>query len=365
MNQPIQFIEVSLDQRPVGKLAMTPDHLCAFEYDSDYLKVSTSISPFHLPLKQGVFIGKREPFQGLFGVFNDSLPDGWGKLLTDRYLLKQGINPSQLTHLARLSLIGDTGMGALTYRPIALLGEPAPTNDINRLAAEVQLILNKEYNGQLETLFHQGGSSGGASPKVLINIDQEDWLVKFKASGDPDNIGEIEYQYSLAAKACGIEMPDTKLFENKYFGVRRFDKVADSRYHIHSASGLLYASHRYPSIDYTDLIKATWLLTQDVEQALKMFRQMTFNILTHNRDDHAKNFSFILKGGQWQLSPAYDLVYSEGFNGQHTTTVAGNGHPTIKDALLVAKQTSLPQKKAQLIIDEVTEGCRQIKDLIL
>lgn len=365
MIEKVNLVEVYLHNILAGKLAFTPDQLCAFEYDDAFLQSGFSISPFYLPLKPGVFIARREPFDGLFGVFNDSLPDGWGKLLTDRYLAKKQIDPARLTCLDRLCLVGDNGMGALTYKPDKSLSTLEDINDLNVLAAEVRRILNNDYTGSLEALFNKGGSSGGARPKVLITIDDEAWLVKFGASNDPEDIGQIEFAYSLAAKKCGIQVPETRLFEEKYFGVRRFDREGKERFHVHSASGLLYASHRYPSLDYTGLIEATLALTRNMSEAANVFRLMVFNVLTHNKDDHAKNFSFIYKNNRWGLSPAYDLVFSHGFNGQHTTTIAGKGNPGRDDIFKVAKNSGLPLKMAKLIFDEVYHGCKEIQKVNL
>ena len=92
----VKLIEIFMADKKVGRIALTPDSLCAFEYDADYLLVGDSISPFYLPLKSEVFIAKRTPFKGGFGIFDDSLPDGWGNLILDRYLKSKGINPAQL-----------------------------------------------------------------------------------------------------------------------------------------------------------------------------------------------------------------------------------------------------------------------------
>jgi serine/threonine-protein kinase HipA len=359
-----KLVGVFFEEQIVGRIALTPEFVCAFEYDTGYLKTGISISPFYLPLKPGVFVARWEPFNGLFGVFNDSLPDGWGRLLTDRFLKRQNIEPSLLTVLDRLCLVGKNGMGALSFKPEWTFTDTDTGNDLNALAKEVELILHNNYTGNLEALYQKGGSSGGARPKVLVNIDGEDWLIKFRASDDPDDIGHIEYEYSLTAKKCGIDMPETKLFEGKYFGTRRFDNIGPKRYHVHSASGLLYASYRYPSLDYTELIKATLSLTRNIEEAYKLFRQMVFNVLTYNRDDHARNFSFILKDDEWLLSPAYDLVLSKGFNGQHTTTIAGNGTPMKADMFEVAKQTGLSEKKVIKIFDEVYENSNEIRKFV-
>jgi serine/threonine-protein kinase HipA len=364
MLKSVEILEVAMNNIDVGKLIITSEHLCAFEYNTGYLSSGISVSPFYLPLKPGVFIAKRDPFNGLFGVFNDSLPDGWGMLLTDRFLMKNKINPAKLTLLDRLCLVGNAGMGALTYKPDHAPEGDNDYKDLNQLSSEVQRILNNDFTGSLEELYQKGGSSGGARPKVLVSINNEYWIIKFRASADPENIGEIEYQYSQVAGKCGLEMPETSLFEDRFFGVKRFDRYNNFRYHVHSAGGLLYASHRFPSLDYADLLKACMALTLDIEQSYSLFRLMVFNILTHNRDDHVKNFSFILIDRNWKLSPAYDLVLSNGFNGQHTTTVAGNGEPKRKDIFEVAKAGGLDEKKAHMIFDEVYEASKEIRHYI-
>ena len=251
-------------------------------------------------------------------------------------------------------------MGALTYEPDVGTDNMTDTSDLDLLAYEVNKILNLDYHGQLELLIQKGESSGGARPKVLVNIEGAEWLVKFPSSSDPPDIGTLEYKYAQVAKNCAIRMPETRLFENKYFGVRRFDRKAGKRIHMHSASGLLYASFRYPSLDYTELMKTTMALTADINEVARLFRLMVFNVLTGNRDDHAKNFSYLYEDGKWQLSPAYDLVKSYGFNGYHSTTVAGQGNPSETDIFKVAEMTGFPHKMALLIFDEVSVSCREI-----
>jgi serine/threonine-protein kinase HipA len=309
MKRKSEVVKVLINGHIVGQLALTPDYLCAFEYDASWIHSGYSISPFHLPLKPGLFIARRDPFQGLFGVFNDSLPDGWGMLLTDRYLKEKQIDPSTLNILERLCLVGKSGMGALEYQPAYNVSGLNKKSDLNQLAKEVENILNEQPCNSLDELFIKGGSSGGAQPKVLVYFDDAHWIVKFRSSIDPLDIGEQEYQYSLIAKKCGIDMPETQLFEGKFFGTKRFDLQGNTRYHVHSASGLLYASYRYPSLDYTELIKASISLTRNIEEAYKVFRQMVFNVLTYNRDDHAKNFSFILKNKEWHLSLFRGVAY--------------------------------------------------------
>ena len=91
----------------------------------------------------------------------------------------------------------------------------------------------------------------------------------------------------------------------------------------------------------------------------KMFRQMVFNVMIGNKDDHAKNFAFLYKDGNWILSPAYDLLPSAGFNGNHTTTVNGIGNPTISDCLEVARITTFPENRAKMIVEQLEDVLRK------
>ena len=122
-------------------------------------------------------------------------------------------------------MVGNTGRGALEYRPDFSESSYEESLDLNKLANDAEKVQITDYSGEsLETLYRYGGSSGGARPKVFVKLDGKEWLIKFRATMDPPNIGEIEYNYSLLAKKCGISMPETKLFEGKYFGVERFDR---------------------------------------------------------------------------------------------------------------------------------------------
>ena len=289
----LSIIEVFISDNRVGRMALTPEGLCGFEYDVEWIRNGFSISPYYLPLQSGLMLAKREPFAGNFGVFDDSLPDGWGNLILDRYLQEKGIDPYKLNILERLSLIGTTGRGALEYRPDKSVAADNEFLDFDRLAKEAEKVLeSKESTGAVDLLYKYGGSSGGAQPKVFAKIEGREWLVKFKATSDPVNVGEIEYSYSQLAKECGIRMTETRLFDDRYFGVERFDRTPQGKVHTISAAGLLNASYRIPSLDYALLLKLTLNLTKDMEQVAEMFRRMVFNILISNRDDHAKNFSF-------------------------------------------------------------------------
>lgn len=361
MLKPIKSLQVFYNEKLVGTLALRSDNLCAFEYDTEWQQHGFSISPIILPLKPGVFTSHWLPFDGLFGVFNDSLPDGWGRLLIDRLLRQHGINPDTLSPLDWLGIIGPQTMGALTYKPTHPIAQDNQDKNLIYLEQETQKVLRDEPTQELSLLATKGGSSGGARPKVLLTIDGEEWIIKFRNTQDPTNIGEIEYKYSQIAQKAGLIMPETRLFEGKYFGVKRFDRKNNQHIHMHTVAGLLNANFRIPSLDYKTLIEATLFLTHDIAEAEKMFRLMVFNVIGNNKDDHAKNFSFIYDKGRWFVSPAYDLVPSEGFNGQHTTTVLGQGLPTEQDMLELAKQTGLNHKHATQIIEQVKVAFEDIE----
>jgi serine/threonine-protein kinase HipA len=364
MIKKIKILEVYIYEKKAGRLGQAGDGTFVFEYDPDFLKTGFSISPFHLPLKAGVFTAPATPYPGMFGVFNDSLPDGWGRLLIDRLLLKNRIDPAGVSSLDRLSIVGNNGMGALEYRPLNEFFKGSGRAGIKELAREVKKVLNENYTGHLETLATKGGSSGGARPKAMIEIKGESWIVKFPNSSDGTGTGMMEYDYSIAAKKCGVIMPETRLLEKKYFAVKRFDRRAGKKIHMHTAAGLLDADFRAPSLDYTDLMKATMILTGDIREVKKVFHLMVFNILSHNRDDHGKNFSFIYDNGKWSFSPAYDLTYNTGFNGQHTTTLLGQGLPQKKEIMEAAVEAGIKKEEVENILNETAAAVKGLKKYI-
>lgn len=359
----IKSVEVWWNDRPVGRLAMTREGLCAFEYSAEQLASGISISPFELPLRAGVFIARLLPFDGGFGVFDDCLPDGWGLLVLDRYLQKKGINPRSLTILDRLSLVGSTGRGALEFRPDNSVMCDRDFADFEQLALEAEQILSsEEYNGAgIEEFQHRGGSPGGARPKIFAKYAGKEWLVKFPAKGDPKNIGKTEYHYSQLAKACGVEMPETRLFENKYFGVERFDRTRGEKLHVVSMAGLLCADYRIPSIDYRHIFNVCAALTHSVGEMWKIYRLMVFNYLIGNKDDQAKNFAFIFRDGEWHFAPAFDLLPSDGMNGYHTTSINDSIEPTRADIISVAVNAGLDKDEADDVFERIGQTIKDNK----
>lgn len=359
----IKQIEVIYDNRLVGRLALTKEGLCAFEYSAEWLNAGFSVSPFELPFRSGVFVAKPRPFEGGFGVFDDCLPDGWGLLILDRYLQQNRINPHTLSLLDRFALVGSTGRGALEFRPDRSVVSKQDYADFEKLALEAEQILDSDdYKGEgIEEFQYRGGSPGGARPKIFTRYDGKEWLVKFRAKRDPKRIGIEEHHYSLLAKECGIEMPETRLFEDKYFGVERFDRTPSGKLHVVSIAGLIGADYRMPSIDYTHIFQVCAALTHSVAEMWKVYRLMVFNYLIDNKDDHAKNFAFIYRDGDWHFAPAYDLLPSDGINGFRTTSINDSIEPSKEELFAVAVKAGLNKNEAMEVFDRMQEIIRKFE----
>ncbi|WP_245895705.1 type II toxin-antitoxin system HipA family toxin [Flavobacterium album] len=160
-------------------------------------------------------------------------------------------------------------------------------------------------------------------------------------------------------------MNPCRLFEsgsgNVFFGTKRFDRTERGRLHMHSAAGMLNDNYRYSSMDYGNLMDATFRLENDVAGHEKILRIAAFNVFAHNRDDHSKNISYLMDAaGNWQLAPAYDLTYSNSSHGMHSTTIAGEGaNPTRNHLMALAKEFSL--KSGALILEKVADAVSQWK----
>ena len=360
----LKTLKVKCFERYVGTLAMTPDGKVAFSYDDEWLVNGFAISPFVLPLEKKVFIPEKRYFNGLFGIFADSLPDAWGQLLLDRVLKEHKIT-EDITVLDRLALVGTSGMGALEYEPDYIILENEEIDDLDYLSKQCQKILKTEYSTDLDVLYKLGGGIGGARPKILTHIEDEDWIIKFLAGIDGPNCGLREYIYSECARKCGIKMTETRLFPSKicdgYFGTVRFDRIPYEgkmkKVHMATAAAILEADFMSPCLDYSVLMKLTHILTRgNAEDMENMFRRACFNVFAHNRDDHAKNFTFLYNEDEdcWRLSPAYDITYSNTYYGEHTTSVDGNGkNPGEKELMNVGIGAGIKKSLCADIIDEI------------
>lgn len=381
----VQFQQAPGEGIPLGIL-VEEGRRVYFEYHDDFLKTEIPLSPFKLPLRSGLIEHTDRQIGELPGLFADSLPDGWGLLLMDRHFRREGIRLETLSPLDRLAYLGTRAMGALTYHPPAVPAVSSELIDLYELGQHAEAIFGGSEQKVLPQLMRVGGSPAGARPKALIGVKEDSlitgdvelpegydhWLTKFASKSDAPHAGPVEYAYSLMAREAGIIMPETRLFEvgkgkkkRRYFAVKRFDRgPGNRRYHIHTFANLVHVDFRIPTTDYEDLFKVTHALTRNHCDLLRLFRLMIFNVATHNRDDHAKNFSYLLdhEHKEWSLSPAYDLTFSAGPGGEHSNTILGQGRePTREHCLELAKRVGIEKRHALEAIDVVNAAIAQWK----
>lgn len=371
----IVSIHLGGKEMEVGEL-VSADRKIYFKYYTSFIKSGLEISPFKLKLSDKIYSADAFPFEGLYGVFADSIPDGWGKLLLDRTLASRGILLQDVMPLQRLSFVGATGMGALIYRPEM---DPFQYKEIqvelDSIAKEMNFVVEGSSYEAIEELYQLGGSSGGARPKILVSYNSktdhlihgtdqhpkgyEHWLIKFQSSMDRKDSANIEFAYYKMALDAGIEMSESKLFYgssgNVYFGTKRFDRAPEKRIHMHSAAGLMHDNFRLSNLDYGNLMDCAFKLENHVDAYQKILRIAAFNVFAHNRDDHSKNFSFLMdEFGQWKLAPAYDLTFSNSSHGFHSTMISGESQNPGKIHLLkLADYFKI--KKANETIQQVEE----------
>ena len=366
----IDRLTVKYHSEIVGVISLTPDDKrLAFEYDPRWLAEGFSISPLELPLKTGLFLAKATPFYGDFGIFEDSLPDGYGRYLLHKALMREGIDDRNLTAIERLSIVGNSGMGALTYEPETIISTGEEITDCDLLQEKALEVLKEQQDTDAGLLLYNSGNSGGCRPKAVFSDAEGHWLVKFRHTYDPKDMGLQEYHYNEIARKCGIDVPDFKLTNGKYFTTKRFDLTVDGeRIHTATAGGLLCLSLSEPVLDYSNLLALTGYITQNAKYVEEMYRRMVFNYLTDNKDDHCKNFSYLVRKDSngkfiWHLAPAYDLTLcTEGYNGQHATSVNSTGSPTLQDFIAVGIKIKMNEKRCREIFDEVYQNC---DDLLL
>ena len=353
-----------------------------FEMDPAFLRLGVNPSPLRLERRTGLQPAPMDPFDGLHGLFNDSLPDRWGRYLMDRAFRRTGLDPDAVTPLHRLASVGARAMGALSYEPDGGGADPhvAPL-DLPSIGLEATRQYLGDASEVLDSLVRHASPSGGARPKILIGIDDagggavtgaddlpdgySHWLAKFPTgtSATDRSAGAIEHLYSRMARAAGINMAETRLIPgnkgNAYFITRRFDRLSGNRRrHIHSVAGLVHSDFRMPDFDYLELLKLSDWLTRSHAEKIELFRRMVFNVVGGNRDDHTKNFAFEMKpGGEWVNAPAYDLTFNAGLAGHHSMTIQGKGRGFVRDDLLkLAHTASIRRAAAVRILDEVSDA---------
>ncbi len=366
------YIQFSKQEELIGQLILDGRSIL-FKYSDAYLEAGENLSPNQLKFDDNPQTTKEKPFNGLFGVFADSLPDAWGYLLIKKRLSADRIAIESLNALDHLTFAGKNSMGALQYRPSVELEQKTIEINLDKLNNNISEVLSGESSVVIDDMFRRGGSPGGARPKIyagynpktdslisgIANLPEEyeHWIIKFAADVDSKDIANIELAYYKMALDSGIEMSECRVFNsdtgNSYFGTKRFDRVGNDKLHMLSVAGLLHDDYEHSTLDYGNLIFQAKKLTNNAQAAEQMFRRTVFNVLSHNRDDHSKNFAFLMDAeGVWSLAPAYDLTFSSSSQGYHSTACARNYvDPGRKELLELANALSI--NKAKVTIDEI------------
>lgn len=348
-----------------------------FAYADPFIAERLDPSPIKFAKRAGPRAGA-PVFDGLPGVLFDSLPDGWSRLVLDRYLRSAGFDPGTLAPLDRLELVGQDGPGALTYSGSRLLPVQAPAVDFDTAAALISGAPHDEDADRILAAATMARSLGGARPKAYVYMHAGDfttrntpgaepWIIKFPAKNDGPEAGAIEYAYSIMARAAGINMPPTTLLNSGrtagYFAIRRFDREpGGGRLHMHSLAGILNATAD-SGISYHDLLMVTGALMQPRGAHLAGFdeqiRRMAFNVLARNRDDHVKNHAFLMdRHGHWRCAPAYDLTFADGE--RHALMIADDRRNVEReDMLVVTRQLTLEDSHVLGLIDEVADAVKR------
>lgn len=377
------FLNLNNNKLEIGEM-ISDKQVIYFKFNEDFVESGLEISPFKLKLTPEIITPKEKHFDGLFGVFADSLPDGWGRLLLDRKLLSLNVNLNEISALDRLAFLDKNSMGAINYEPeFADESNQLKRINLDIISSEINAVLIGNSGDIIDELFQLGGSSGGARPKILVGYNDktdeiifgkndlpdgfEHWIIKFPSSNDLADIALIEYTYNEMAKNAGIEVNEFKLFQSKsgkfFFGSKRFDRIKNNKVHLHSVAGLLHDNFKMSTLDYGHLMDCAFKLEKDIYAYQKIIRLATFNVLAHNRDDHSKNFSFLMdSNGQWKLAPAYDLTFSSSSFGMHSTSVFGESkNPNTNHIKELAKHFLV--KNPNPIIDEVQNSVFQFETL--
>jgi serine/threonine-protein kinase HipA len=357
--EPVNVIEVRCWGQRVGAVALDDSSgFYAFEYDERWRQEEVELAPLTMPLsaRGRVFVFPTLPirtYRRLPALIADSLPDDFGNALTNAFLAAEGVSPDAITPLDRLAYLGQRAIGALEFRPTrGPRTRRATAIELSQLVTTARAALQGNVDDEggisraLADLIAVGTSAGGARAKAVVALNPntnelrsgqvqvpegfEHWILKFDGVG-PDiglgetgNFGRIEFAYSLMAREAGVRMTECRLLEEggrTHFMTRRFDRgPGGEKVHIQSLCSMAEMDFRQIGVhDYSQLFVTLDDLGLGPDARAEIFRRMVFNVAAANRDDHPKNFAFILhRDGEWALSPAYDVTHAHASQSEWT-----------------------------------------------
>lgn len=350
------------------------------EYDADFLEERIELAPIALPARREVYDPGPRYLHRLRGLVADSIPDGFGLKVLHQALRSAGRDPFSASPLQLLAAIGDRGMGALLYRPVDdVWGTPGDLPALPQLAADAARVEADDIEELPEALRRTAGSSAGARPKVTVALAADGRvrdatemllpgfrhvLVKFRGSTDSEGHVALEAAYLRMAAAAGLVVPPVETValggSEHALVLDRFDRVGDARVHVQSLAAMLEIDFRHDLVDYAHLLEVVRRLTRDFTQVIRALRLAAFNVLAQNRDDHAKNVSFLMSPeGSWRLAPAYDLTWG-GRIAYHAMSTAGESrNPGIADLTRLGRQAGLDAHQVRAVIEEVRGAVAQ------
>jgi serine/threonine-protein kinase HipA len=295
----------------------------AFRYDRNFLESQRSfpLDPVTLPLKEGSFVTDNPP---LFAIFEDSLPDDWGRKLLVR---KHNLQRHDQNLASLLLALGSSGLGALSFTDTTKLQQEMATTSITHLseivAAAELFERGEQQTSDFSLLFSAGSSPGGARPKAVVFDDEDgcNYIAKLPSVRDQEDVVKIEAATMNLAKRAGLNVPNTRLVQcgsKSVLLVHRFDIIPTGRRHMISFQTLLKA-HGFYQLRYQDLLAVLRKYSSAPKEDSELFfRQMVFNGVVGNTDDHLKNFWMVFDHRQgWRLSQAFDLIPNIGRNDEH------------------------------------------------
>jgi serine/threonine-protein kinase HipA len=394
---------INLWSERVGAVAWDANtKIASFEYDPKFITNNWEVAPLKMPLNQTnrIFsfpdLVRNTTFKGLPGLLADVLPDKFGNQLISAWLAQNGRPENSLNPVELLCFIGTRGMGALEFEPVNFKSsQTAFTIEMDNLVKISQEVvnnsqdfetnLNQDEQKALLDILKIGTSAGGARPKAIIAYNKKTgviksgqakapkgfnhWLIKLDGVSDSQfgvstGYGRVEMAYYLMAKACEIDMTESRLLEENgraHFMTQRFDREdGDIKHHIQTFCAMQHFDfNNVNSYSYEQLFQTMRLLRLPYPQAEQMFRRMVFNVMARNCDDHTKNFAFRLRKNQdWELTPAYDIchAYRPGSEwvSQHALSINGKRNAITKEDLLtIAKSMNI--KKTTEIIQQISE----------
>lgn len=376
----IERLSVALDfgdgEKPlqVGQLGRDIERRSiAFEWDAEFAASPLPLSPVLCRSYDQLLRPNSGRRASLPSLFEDSLPDGWGRLLLDREIVARGISRTKIGDIERLAYVGRYGSGALTYAPETDT-LPNESIDLGWFEEIIPQVMNGASAADLSRLRVMSGGSQGARPKFVAQINDDmhslrdyrlplasGWtqvLIKGRASSDPVGTVEAEIAYGILMREAGIKV--CRMFpleghKESFFGTDRFDRPGRGRLHMSTVAGLLDTGMQHGVVDYVDLIKLSKIMCGRIDVVEEVFRRMVFNVRALNRDDHVRNHAFLMNAAaEWSLAPAYDVSFSAGPGGEHSISIAGDGRYPGKGAINeVARVAGIKPVRRDQIIDAV------------